>query len=154
MRRIKPITRRLEVVMRRLKVSRRGLERGGALGVFAFVIVKFVPVAGTLGSYGVNPWVFLALDVVTIWPYIKGISGLLRCMARHDPWLYCFWWGMLILISFILPYAYLYVAGGQKFPLIVHLTIGLVVVALALYAVYGIIKKKRSTIVGTPYVTK
>lgn len=137
--------KRLRLVLGRLGLSRRGLERLSALGVFAFVIAKFAPVAGVLGSYGVNPWIFLAIDVVTIWPYVKGVSNLLRCMARNDPLTRCALWAVVITGSFVAPYTYLYIAGGQEFPLVVDLIIGLVVVALAIQAMREINKRRQIT---------
>ncbi len=128
----------------RLGLSRKKLEVGGATVVLGFVIAKFVPVIGLLGTYGVNPWVFLFLDVVTIWPYVKGISGLITCLVAGGTWLQAVGWGALLFFSFALPYAYLYYAGGQQFPLAVHITLGLVVAALIGAALRDLTKRYRA----------
>lgn len=119
------------------------VEVGFMIGLLAYVVFRFVLVAGSLKTYGVNPWVFLLLDVVTVPPYVKGNSGLIRSVAKDDSLAASLGWGTVVIASFAAPYVYMYAVGGQNFPLIVSIVIGFVIFMLALHAVVKILKEVR-----------
>lgn len=121
----------------------RKVEIGASVALVVWVVFRFTAVWGTLRKYGVNPWIFLVLDVATIWPYVRGISHLLTAIKRNDSFFKSVIWASVVIVSFSLPYAYLYVAGGREFPMIVDIVIIGVVILLAVGAVVKIVRQYR-----------
>lgn len=107
------------------------IEKGATFFVVAFVIVRFAAVAGVLSQYGVNVWIFLALDVGTAPPYVKGMSMLLRNASGRFSLTHSLKWGSVAAGSFFAPYLYLYWAGKEEFPTSLSIGIGLIVALLA-----------------------
>ena len=87
------------------------------VGVSAFAIARALIAWPTLGRFGVNPWIFLALDVGTAPPYaygqVKLVKSILnRAHARTQLW------AVVVLVSFVAPYIYVFVAGSGELPAI------------------------------------
>lgn len=108
----------------------RWLSASINIGVAAYVVLRALAVWGELGKYGVNPIVFLILDVVTIlpytwgltqlWGYMRGIAGVKRMIVG----------AMSAICGFTLPYVYVYLAGGSM-----PLSTKLIVLAIILFIV-------------------
>lgn len=79
-------------------------------GVFAYVILRAVPVWRGLEEGNVNPWIFIALDVVTAWPYAKSWPRLFQALRakQHDRVVA---WSLVLLGSLLTPYLYVAVVG-------------------------------------------
>ena len=97
------------------------------VGVFAFSVARALVAWPTLGRYGVNPWVFLAIDVVTAFPYAYGQVRLIKAViARHAGAVQA--WALVVLASFLAPYIYIFVAGSGELPVFGYVIVGLLLV--------------------------
>jgi hypothetical protein len=100
------------------------------VGVFGFSVFRALLVWPTLGDKGVNPWLFLIIDVVTAWPYAYGQVRVIN-EARARDWSGVRIWAAIVMLAFLAPYAYIAGAGSGEMPLIAWIVIG------ALMAVFG-----------------
>lgn len=108
-------------------------------GVLLYAILRTIFVWATLEDYGVNPWIFLAIDASTAITYVLGIEHLLRGLSgkSKSSQFRIFAWGVVAVISFAAPYVYMYWAG-QQMPVALAVGIGLVIILLLLNAVFGL----------------
>jgi hypothetical protein len=105
--------------------------------LIAFVVGRFASVAGTLDRYGVNPWIFLILDVVTVPPYVWGIAQMIRYISGVVS-LYRMTVGTLAaLIGFAAPYVYTYGAGYRTIPFSIKI---IMAVIITVFLVIGPVK--------------
>ncbi len=86
------------------------VERVFTIGIFLYVIVRAVPVWGPLQDGKVNPWIFLALDLGTAYPYAVGWPRLFRAIRakRVDR---IAGWSTVLTGSLLAPYAYVAAVG-------------------------------------------
>lgn len=77
-------------------------------GLVAYALARAMPV-GALEQYGVNKWIFLGLDLVTIPPYVNGTSKMLRAKTTKDTVA----GGAMAVGAFSAPYAYIGMAGAE-----------------------------------------
>jgi len=90
----------------------------------------------TLHKYGVNPYLFFVIDLITSWFY--GIASARLVVAIiHKRWSQTQKWGWLAAINFILPQIYILVSA-RRVPRDVYLIIYSVVGVLVAFAVIGI----------------
>ena len=105
-------------------------------GVFAYVVIRAIPVWNGLQEGNVNPWVFLGLDLATAYPYAKSWPRLFRTLkSRHYE--RALLWAAVLLFSLLLPYLYVAAVGDDVATWVwivlgVFLGIGLVGAALRL----------------------
>jgi hypothetical protein len=97
--------------------------RAWIIGVFAFSVARALVAWPTLSQYGVNPWVFLAIDVVTAFPYalgqVKVINGF-----RYHKYAAVQAWSLVVATTFLAPYIYIVLAGKERIPALVYIVIG------------------------------
>lgn len=81
-------------------------------GVFAYVVIRALTVWKPLQDGQVNPYVFLALDLLTAYPYAKSWPRLIRSIRsrRADQIVF---WAMVLTGSVVLPYLYVFIAGDD-----------------------------------------
>ena len=90
----------------------------------------------TLHKYGVNPYLFFVIDLITSWFY--GIASARLVVAIiHKRWSQTQKWGWLAAINFILPQIYILVSA-RRVPRDVYLIIYSVIGVLVAFAVIGI----------------
>jgi len=109
------------------------LGRAWTIGIVAFSIARALIAWPTLGRYGVNPWTFLALDIVTAVPYGLGQAlavKILRDRSRSP--IQAVPWAVVVAVSFVAPYAYIFWASGSM-PLLAYVGV------LAWMAVFGVL---------------
>lgn len=101
------------------------------LGISVFAIVRALLAWPTLGRYGVNPWVFLTIDVGTAPPYAYGQVRLIKSLANrlHRGTQL---WTVVVLMSFLAPYVYVFVAGSGELPLIGYVIVSVLVLIFGL----------------------
>ena len=116
--------------------------RAWVAAVFGYSILRAVVVWPTLGTYGVNPWVFLVIDVLTAWPYAVGQVRVVQGLRRKN-WKKVESWGIVTLLSFLAPYAYIVLAGSGEMPALAYAVVGLLVVVIGAAAVMRIIRQAR-----------
>ena len=104
--------------------------RAWIIGVFAFSVARALIAWPTLSQYGVNPWIFLAIDVVTAFPYavgqVKVVNGF-----RFKQYRGVQIWSLVVGATFLAPYLYIVLAGKERIP-----TLAYVVIA-ALAVIFG-----------------
>lgn len=88
--------------------------RAWAVGIVGFSLARALIAWPTLGRYGVSPWWFLALDIVTAPPYGIGQAVTVKILRETDrdprdaaPWAF------LVAAMFFAPYAYIFAVSGE-----------------------------------------
>jgi hypothetical protein len=79
-------------------------------GVFVFVVARAALVWQPLREGSVNPYVFLALDLLTAYPYAKAWPRLFRSIAARRADAVAFW-AAVLLGALVAPYLYVFLAG-------------------------------------------
>ncbi len=79
-------------------------------GIFLFVIGRAALVWQPLTDGNVNPYVFLALDLATAYPYAKAWPRLFRSIKGRRVEAVTFW-SAVLLGSLVAPYLYVFLAG-------------------------------------------
>jgi len=123
---------------------RRVLELSWAVGVVAFVLVRFVLAYSALAKYdAVTVWVFGILDLGTAVPYAIGTARLVTSLVDHKPQAAARW-GALASACFLAPYVWIAWAGREgQFPKVVYVVVALLAVCLGVNAIYGIRRRVR-----------
>lgn len=123
---------------------RRVLELSWAVGVVAFVLVRFVLAYGALAKYDpLTVWIFGILDLGTAVPYAIGTARLVTSLVDHQPQAAARW-GALASACFLAPYVWIAWAGRDgEFPTVVYVVVALLAVCLGFNAVYGIRRRVR-----------
>ena len=87
-------------------------ERVFTVGIFAYVVIRAIPIWRPLQDGNVNPWIFLALDLGTAYPYAKSWPRLIRAISAKKPEAVAVWASVLT-GSVLLPYAYVAAVGDD-----------------------------------------
>lgn len=129
---------------------RAALTRIWLAAVVAWSLVRLWIVRRMLGRYGVNAWVYGAVDLALAWPYAMASARLVTSLvdrqiaaARK--------WAAVTAVTFIVPDVYLVLSGHRK-PHVVSLTIVVVATAMALASVASMGKEVRSRRINAPAV--
>ena len=121
--------------------------RAWILGVFAFSVGRALIAWPTLSQYGVNPWVFLGIDVVTAFPYavgqVKVVNGF-----RYRKYGAVQFWALVVGFTFFAPYAYIVLAGQERIPVLAYGVIGLLAVVFGTASIMRMRGQYQST--GVP----
>ncbi|HVI69366.1 MAG TPA: hypothetical protein VM581_02815 [Magnetospirillaceae bacterium] len=119
--------------------------RFAAIGItLAYSVLRFLLVGASLTSYGINPWIFLALDIITAATYVIGVEKLIAALIKKGkyPLSKTIVWGVVAAISFAIPYLYL-LTGGQSLPMSFLLGLGFIVLLLLIGAIFSIVRQVR-----------
>jgi hypothetical protein len=114
--------------------------RSWALGVFLFSGARALVAWPTLGRYGVDPWVFLVIDIVTAVPYGVGQAvtvKILRDGSRSPA--DAAGWAVVVGLMFMAPYAYIFLASGDM-PLYAYAG---VILWMAVFGVLAALRMRR-----------
>ena len=121
------------------------LGRAWAIGVVLFSVGRALITWPTLSTYGVNPWVFLAIDVVTAPPY--GIAQALTVKILRDrtrPPRDALIWAVIVVVMFLAPYIYIIAASEEQMPLIAYLLVAAWAVVFGTLAVLRMRKQIKA----------
>jgi hypothetical protein len=95
---------------------RRCHELGCICFLWCYDIVKYVVFKSLLESRGIDPLVFLFLDMITVPGFIVGSARLINSLSgRVMAWPRVLFWGFIVLLNALLPYLYAALAGGPQF---------------------------------------
>lgn len=95
---------------------RRFHELVGMCFLWCYDIVKYILFKGLLESRGIDPLVFLFLDMITVPGFIVGSARLINALTGQVmAWPKVLGWGLVVLISSLVPYVYAAIAGGPQF---------------------------------------
>lgn len=123
-------------------VGSKWFLRSAVVGVFAFAAVRALAAWPVLAPYGVNLWVFLAIDLVTSPPYVYCINGFIRSI-RADSTGKTVLNGLGIACSFAAPYIYIYWVGGPAMPLTAKVILAVIIMA---FLILGPVRKIITTL--------
>ena len=112
---------------------RRSHELGGMCFLWVYDIVKYLVFRSLLESRGIDPLIFLFLDMVTVPLFVIGSARLINSLAgRVMAWQRVLGWGIIVLFNTFLPYIYAAMAGGAQFDTTAWIVFwGLIVLMLA-----------------------
>lgn len=124
------------------------------IGLVGYAITRFLVVHTTFEAYGVNPWLFLAIDCATAVTYVLGIEHLVRGLMSSETtaWWRLGAWALLAGVSFAAPYVYIIIAGNEM-PGGAGIGLIVVVLLLAANAVIGISKRIRKKNRGSDIIS-
>ena len=95
---------------------RRCHELSGICFLWCYDIAKYVVFKDLLESRGIDPLVFLFLDMITVPGFIVGSARLVNSLTGQVmAWPKVLGWGLVVLINALLPYVYAAIAGGPQF---------------------------------------
>ena len=95
---------------------RRCHELGCMCFLWCYDIVKYVVFKDLLESRGIDPLVFLFIDMITVPGFIVGSARLINSLGSWvRAWPTVLFWGLIVLINSLLPYVYAAIAGGRQF---------------------------------------
>lgn len=119
--------------------------RAWILGNVAFSAARALVAWPTFGRYGLNPWTFLVLDIVTAPPY--GLAQALTVKILRDPdrpARDAVIWCVGVVVFFLLPYVYLFGATGDV-PLFAYVGVLAWMGVFGVLTVIRIIREVRAT---------
>jgi len=122
--------------------KRRLLERLWVIVVIAYGAGRAIVVWKALGQYGVNPWIYLALDVTSSWPYAVATARLVTSVIDRE-FSRAKSWGLLAAVTFLIPDLYI-LAVARDVPTQVYAIIIAIISLLALLAIISLIIKIRN----------
>ncbi len=116
-------------------------EKVFTVGIFLYVILRAIPIWRPLQDGSVNPWIFLALDLGTAYPYAKSWPRLFRAIAARKVERIA-GWAAVLTGSLLLPYLYVAAVGEDVATWVwgvlgVFLLAGLIGAALRIYRTLG-----------------
>lgn len=127
--------------------------RAWAVGIILFSLARALIAWPTLGEYGVNPWWFLFIDIVTAPPY--GVAQAVTVKMLRDPnrrTLDAVPWGLTVAVMFFAPYVFIFVASHvadtpQPMPTIAYVG---VVLWMLVFGVLAVLRMRRQVREGRP----
>lgn len=114
------------------------------VGVLIYMILRFVVAIPTLGPYGVNPFIFGLLDVITAIPYAIGVPKIIA-FAKQKNSRKIMQWIMVLAISFVIPYGYI-AASGEKIPILVWGALVIIIMGFGLESFLTVRSKIRKAL--------
>lgn len=127
-------------------VSKR-LQVKAMIVLWVYDLIKFWLFSDLARTHGINPYMFLFFDMITVAPYIMGLARFINSLTGPAQKL-CevLVWGAVLLCSTLLPYVYAAWAGKDVFSFRAWSVFGLVlffVLANLVRAVQAKIEKKK-----------
>ena len=116
-------------------------ERIWASTIILYTFVATFVVWKALHKYGVNPYIFFVVDLITSWFYGLASARLVVAII-HKRWSETQKWGWLSALNFMLPQLYILVSA-RHVPHDVYLIIYSVIGVLVAFAIVGIISQIR-----------
>lgn len=135
---------------RRTSRLRHYLTVSWVVTIVAFTILRFVVAKGTLEEYGLNVWVFGAIDLITAVPYAIGVARVVGALVDRNLSAISTW-ASVAAFSFMAPYLYIAWAGRTAtFPREVYVALVVLIVIFGGNAILGVRRKVRRARVVAP----
>ncbi len=116
-------------------------ERIWASTIILYTFVATFVVWKALHKYGVNPYIFFVIDLITSWFYGLASARLVVAII-HKRWSETQKWGWLSALNFMLPQIYILVVA-RRVPRDVYVIIYSVIGVMVAFAVVGIVSQIR-----------
>jgi hypothetical protein len=118
---------------------RKRLSRTWAGIVVAWSIIRTIIVWAAVGDYGLNPWIYLSLDLGAA--IIDAMSTPRMVLSFiDDQYKRAFKWAVISLGVFVVPDIYIFF-GTRKLPKTVIVVLCLIIGATLAIAVFGVVRK-------------
>ena len=109
------------------------IKRRAVLVIWTWDTTRFLMIRPILESYGINPYLFFFLDMVTVPSYVAGWACLIKSLTDASQSLAnVVKWSIITFIMSTAPYLYAAWAGRQELPVQAWLILALVIVFPAL----------------------
>ncbi len=116
--------------------------RAWVVGIVLFSVARALIAWPTLGRYGVNPWAFLALDIITAPPYGIGQAVAVKVLRDDSrPARDAVGWGIIVILAFLAPYIYIFWASGSSS--MSPIAYALVVLWMLVFGVLAVLRIRR-----------
>ena len=116
-------------------------ERVWASTIILYTFAATFVVWKALHKYGVNPYIFFVIDLITSWFYGLASARLVVAVI-YRRWNETRKWGLLSALNFVLPQIYILVSANHV-PHDVYLIIFGVIAVLVFFAVLGLVLEIR-----------
>ena len=116
-------------------------ERIWASTIILYSFVASFVVWKALHKYGVNPYLFFVIDVITSWLYGIASARLVMSVIKKRTHQIAKW-GIYSALNFVIPQVYILVSAHDV-PREVYLIIGVVICVLAIFSLIGIYNELR-----------
>ena len=116
-------------------------ERLWASTIVLYTFVATFVVWKALHKYGVNPYIFFVVDLITSWFYGVASARLVVAII-HKRWSETQKWGWLSALNFMLPQIYILVSANHV-PKDVYIIIYIVIGVMVAFALVGIASQLR-----------
>ena len=117
-------------------------ERIWASTIVLYTFVATFVVWKALHKYGVNPYLFFVIDLITSWFYGLASARLVVAVIKKR-WSETQQWGWLSALNFMLPQVYILVAANHV-PKDVYIIIFSVIGVMAAFAALGVVSQIRA----------
>ncbi len=117
-------------------------ERIWASTIVLYTFVATFVVWKALHKYGVNPYLFFVIDLITSWFYGLASARLVVAVIKKR-WSETQKWGWLSALNFMLPQVYILVAANHV-PKDVYIIIFSVIGVMAAFAALGVVSQIRA----------
>ena len=118
--------------------------RAWSVGIVLFSAARALVAWPALGRYGVDPWLFLAIDLITAVPY--GVAQAVTVKILRDPTRpagHAAGWATVVGAAFLAPYIYIFAASGSM-PAYAYLGVLLWMLVFGVLAVLRMRKQVRA----------
>jgi hypothetical protein len=129
---------------------RKYLTISWVITIVLFTLVRLWVARETLSKYGLNIWVFGAIDLLTAVPYAIGVAKVVTAMIDRRPGS-AGGWSTVAAGSFLAPYLYIAWAGrGASFPPVVYVVLALLVLVFGGNAIWKVARDVRAAREAAP----
>ena len=120
-------------------LRRRRLSYTWAALVLAWAFIRTALVWAAVGDYGLNPWIYLAIDLVSA--TVSAISTPRMVLSFIDEhYVQAVGWAVIALVAFIIPDVYIFL-GTRELPTGLIVIICVVIGVTLLASVIGVLRK-------------
>jgi len=120
-------------------LRRRRLSYTWAAVVLAWAFIRTALVWAAVGDYGLNPWIYLAIDLVSA--TVSAISTPRMVLSFIDEhYVQAVGWAVIALVAFIIPDVYIFL-GTRELPTGLIVIICVVIGVTLLASVIGVLRK-------------
>lgn len=120
-------------------LRRRRLSYTWAAVVLAWAFIRTALVWAAVGDYGLNPWIYLAIDLVSA--TVSAISTPRMVLSFIDEhYVQAVGWAVIALVAFIIPDVYIFL-GTRELPAGLIVIICAVIGVTLLASVIGVLRK-------------
>ena len=133
---------------------RKYLTISWVVSIVLFTLFRLWVARVTLQKYGLNIWIFGAIDLVTAVPYAVGVARVVTAMIDRRPGS-AGGWSTVAVGSFLAPYLYVaWVGRVDSFPPVVYVALGLLAAFFGALGVHRVLRDVRAarTAPGVPVI--